>query len=152
MKWALSRQHHGKRGENMADVGPTELMHNVMELDQQNFAETIRNKDKLVVVEFYLPECPHYQKMAPIYEDLSREMADEAVFTRIHARDNWDLASQYGIQGTPTFKMFCRDQLLGEVVGETSATVLRNTIKDFIRHQEACASGRNASYELDGYG
>lgn len=132
----------------MVNIGETTIQ-NVIELDRESFVSTIQDKDKLVVVEFYLPECPHCQRMAPIYEDVSRELADRAVFARIHAGRNLDLATQYGVRGTPTFKFFCRDRVLGEVVGETGADALRDAIAEGARRQPDCASGSN-SYRLDG--
>jgi thioredoxin-like negative regulator of GroEL len=91
--------------------------------------------------------------MEPVYEQISQELSDEAVFARVDAQENLDMALQYGVVGTPTFKLFCRDKFLGEIVGETNATVLRNTIKDMIRHQAACAlRTKRVTYEQDGYG
>ena len=71
-------------------------------------------------------------------ESLAHELSEEAVFAKVDAQANMDMALQYGVVGTPTFKLFCRDRFLGEIIGETNATVLRNTIKDMIRHQAAC--------------
>jgi thioredoxin-like negative regulator of GroEL len=106
-----------------------------------------------VVVEFYMEGCEVCQAMEPVYEQLSHELSEEAVFAKVDAQVNLDMALQYGVVGTPTFKLFCRDKFLGEIVGETNATVLRNTIKDMIRHQAACTvRSRRTTYEQDGYG
>ena len=135
------------------DVNPLILNKGVMELDQMSFQQLVSATDKLIIVEFYLPDCPVCQAMDPVYESLSHELSEEAVFGKIDAQVNLDLALQYGVVGTPTFKLFCRDRFLGEIVGETNATVLRNTIKDMIRHQSACAiRSKKQTYEMDGYG
>jgi thioredoxin 1 len=127
-------------------------MTGIMELNEQNFEQLLKTTDKLIIVEFYQFDCPFCAEIAPVYEEMSKQMAEDAVFTRVDTVGNMDLATQFGIVGTPTFKMFCKDKLVGEVFGQTNATALRNTIKDAIRHQAVCAAKRKMTFELDGYG
>lgn len=135
------------------DIGSMIMNKGVLELDHMSFKQLVSNTDKLVVVEFYLDTCEACQAMEPVLESLSQELAEEAVFAKVDAQVNLDMALQYGVVGTPTFKLFCRDKFLGEIVGVTNATVLRNTIRDMIRHQAACGvRTRKVPYELDGYG
>jgi thiol-disulfide isomerase/thioredoxin len=135
------------------DINSPILSKGVVELDHLSFQQLMGSTDKLVIVEFYLTDCPVCQAMEPVYEALSEELAEEAVFGKIDAQVNLDLALQYGVVGTPTYKLFCKDKFLGEIVGETNATVLRNTIRDMIRHQAACSlRSKKVNYELDGYG
>ncbi len=124
----------------------------VQEIDEMKFDRLVKESGRLVVVEFYLTTCPHCAEIAPIYEEISKEMRDQAIFTKIDAQANIRLSSRFGIVGTPTFKFFCKDQLIGELVGAVNATVLRNTIRDIIRHQISCSTDRKMVYELDGYG
>lgn len=129
------------------------LSEKIIDLDEATFETMIKSTDKLIIVEFYMENCPYCQTIAPIYESLSKELGEDAVFTRVDADSHGSLAVRYGIVGTPTFKFFCRDQMIGEVLGETNETVLRNTIKDAIRHQTACSlKAKNSTYEIDGYG
>ena len=80
-------------------------------------------------------------------------MGREALFTRVNAATHSSLAARFGIMGVPTIKFFCRGRPIGDIVGEVNATVLRNTIKDFIRHRTECVSRSTAIWtEMDGYG
>ncbi len=124
----------------------------VREIDEMEFERLTKESSKLVVVEFYLTTCPHCVEIAPVYEEISQELRDEAIFTKIDAQANMRLSSRFGIIGTPTFKFFCKEQQIGELVGAVNGTVLRNTIRDIMRHQIACAAGRKMVYEMDGYG
>jgi thioredoxin 1 len=129
------------------------IFRGIMELDHRSFKEVVERTDKLIIVEFYMPGCEVCQAMAPIYQQISEELSDQATFARVDAENNLDLALRYGVTGTPTYKLFCRGKFLGEIVGETNATVLRNTINDMIRHQAGCSSPTSKMpYELDGYG
>jgi thioredoxin 1 len=135
------------------DVPRAVMSKGVKQIDHRSFENLIKSTDKLVIVEFYSDSCEICQAIAPVYEQLSEELADDVVFTKVDAEENLDMALQYGVVGTPTFKLFCRDRFLGEIVGETNETVLRNTIKDMIRHRAGCSPGsKNRTFELDGYG
>ena len=125
----------------------------IKELTDASFFKLVKDTDKFIVVMFYTTTCPNCRAITPVYEELSQELNREAIFTRVNAQNNAGLASQYGILGVPTFKFFCKGQPIGEIVGAINATILRNTIKDLIRHKNECASKTTKlSWEMDGYG
>jgi thiol-disulfide isomerase/thioredoxin len=126
---------------------------NIKELDDKTFDETLKSTDKLVIVEFYTNTCPNCLAIAPVYEELSKELSEDAVFAQLNAQKNMAIAARYGIMATPTFKFFCKNGPIGELVGAIHATVLRNTIKDLIRHRTECVlKSTRISYEMNGYG
>ena len=125
----------------------------VQELDPGSFGKALEGGDRLVVVEFYTDTCVNCAALKPVYEALSAEMGAEASFARVNAASNPSLASSFGIMGVPTIKFFCRGRPIGDIVGEVNATVLRNTIKDFIKHRLECVSKSSVlRTEMDGYG
>jgi len=126
---------------------------NVQELDPASFGKALDLGDRLVIVEFYTSTCSNCAALAPVYEALSVEMGREASFTRMNAASNPAIAASFGIMGVPTIKFFCRGRPIGDIVGEVNATLLRNTIKDFIRHRAECVSKSTMlGPEMDGYG
>jgi len=115
--------------------------------------ETLKSTEALIVVEFYSPNCGNCVAIAPVYEKLSEEFQKNATFTKINAPLNMDLAYHYGVMATPTFKFFCKGRPIAELVGEVNETLLRNTIKDLIRHRNECVSkSTRLVFEIDGYG
>jgi len=128
-------------------------MGNVLELDPSSFGKALEDGDRLVVVEFYTTTCSNCAALAPVYDALSGELGREASFCRVNAATHTALAAQFGIMGVPTIKFFCRGRPIGDIVGEVNATVLRNTVKDFIRHRLECVSKSTVLRpEIDGYG
>ena len=126
---------------------------NVRELDPSSFGKALEADDRLVVLEFYTTTCSNCAALAPVYEALSAEMGREASFARINAAAHPAVAARFGILGVPTIKFFCRGRPIGDIVGEVNATVLRNTIKDFIKHRVECVSKSSIlRLEMDGYG
>jgi thiol-disulfide isomerase/thioredoxin len=124
-----------------------------VELDTGGLDGVLASGDRLVILEFYTDDCAFCAAVAPVYEQLSNELAAEAVFTRINAARHAELALRFGVRGTPTFKFFCRGRPIGDIVGELNITLLRNSIKDFIRHRLECVSKSTPlATELDGYG
>jgi len=124
----------------------------VQDLDRLSLEELLRTTEKVVVVEFYLTNCPTCQQLASTLEELSRELKEEAVFTKVNAEENLDLALQRGVMVTPTIQLFCGQRFLGEIVGDTNATIIRNTVRDVIRHRSYPSPGGRIDYEPDGYG
>lgn len=124
----------------------------IKELNSKDFAEVIKESKKLVIVEFYSKSCGQCQAIAPTYQELSEELLDFAKFTQVDVVTNTQLSQEMGVMGTPTFKFFCAGRAIGEIVGAVNATLLRNTIKDMVRHKNECISKSTPiNYEMDGY-
>jgi thioredoxin-like negative regulator of GroEL len=126
---------------------------NIIEMDDGSFDDTVNQSDKLIIVEFYTTACPNCAAIAPVYAKMSLELEKEAVFARINVEINTKVATRYGIMGVPTFKFFCKNQPIGGIVGSINATMLRNTIKDYVRHRLECVNKSTPMiFEMDGYG
>jgi thioredoxin-like negative regulator of GroEL len=126
---------------------------NIIEMDDGSFDDTVNQSDKLIIVEFYTTTCPNCAAIAPVYAKMSLELEKEAVFARINVEINTKVATRYGIMGVPTFKFFCKNQPIGGIVGSINATMLRNTIKDYVRHRLECVNKSTPMiFEMDGYG
>lgn len=125
----------------------------ITELDSAGFDKTLKGTDQLIIVEFYTTTCPSCRAIEPVYLELAKELGKDAVFAKSNIQLNMDLGARFGIMGVPTFKFFCKEKPVGEIVGSINATILRNTIKDFIKHKTECATkSTRISYEMDGYG
>jgi thioredoxin len=124
----------------------------IRDINEALFNDMMKRTDKVVVVEFWSPGCSVCKDVAPAYEQVAQEMEEEATFVRINTDGNVQMAQRLGVSGTPTFMFFCRQGKLGEVVGFTSATLLRNTIRDSMRYNPICPGKKRLHYEMDGYG
>ena len=124
----------------------------VREIYEHEFDELLANTDKLVVVEFYTTTCPSCAALEPIYNEVARSLGEDAIFTKVDVNKNMQLALRFGIMGTPTIKFFCDSRPISEMVGETNATILANTVKDLIKHRNECVASSTAiRYDIDGY-
>ncbi|XP_042904758.1 protein disulfide-isomerase A3 [Parasteatoda tepidariorum] len=68
----------------------------------RNFQELVIDSDKDVLIEFYAPWCGHCKKLAPTYEELGKELANEDVLiVKMDATAN-DVPPSFEVHGFPT--------------------------------------------------
>jgi len=68
----------------------------------KNFDELVNNADKDVLIEFYAPWCGHCKKLAPVFEELGRELEGEDVLiVKMDATAN-DVPDNFKVRGFPT--------------------------------------------------
>ena len=123
----------------------------VIDVDEHTFLNMSGKVDKLIVVEFWSPTCPVCRDVAPIYEAVSHEMSEEALFCRMNTMANATLPESLRVIATPTFMCFCHDRQIGPMAGMVNHTSLRHTMRDEIHHNEGRASAsRQIAYDQDG--
>jgi thioredoxin 1 len=76
----------------------------VLELNEQNFEETILNND-FVVIDFWAPWCGPCRGFAPVYEAASEKHAG-ITFTKVNTEEQQSLAAHFQIRSIPTLMIF----------------------------------------------
>jgi thioredoxin 1 len=108
-------------------TAPTSVKSNVIDLTEADFDDSVHKND-LVVVMFCQPECPHCMRMEPIYQELSTEMVDRALFCRVNILTNVGLRRKYEVTGTPRFVLIKHGSVVGSVRGECTKELLRDEL------------------------
>lgn len=80
-----------------------------IDLNQQNFAETVNNKD-MVIVDFWAPWCGPCRSFAPVYEQISERYPD-ITFAKVNTEDEQALGGHFQIRSIPTLMIF-REQII----------------------------------------
>lgn len=114
----------------------------IVEVNAANWKEKILESKKLVLVEFWHPQCPHCKVIEPVYIELSKEYADKLKFTKFNVlenQENQELAAKYGVMGTPTLKFFCQGRPVQDIVGVLPKNYLRQAIEFAIKKHRECA-------------
>merc|ERR1711920_32933 len=79
----------------------------VVKLTDSNFKSEVYGSDELWMVEFYAPWCGHCKQLEPEWHAAGASLMGSGVkFGAVDATSEKQLASEFGIQGFPTIKVF----------------------------------------------
>ena len=88
-----------------------------LELNAQNFADTVKNNE-VVVVDFWAPWCGPCRMIAPIIEELSEEFKDKGVVVgKVNTDEAPEIAGQFGIRSIPTVIFFKNGEAADAMIG-----------------------------------
>ena len=104
-------------------------MTKILNLDKSNFSTTIHNENKLVLVDFWAEWCAPCKMLAPILEEISKDLGEKILICKVNLDENQDLASDFSIKSIPTLLLFENGKLKDTKVGLLSKIDLLNWIK-----------------------
>ena len=85
----------------------------VKELNWESFKDL--DKKGVVVLKAWADWCGPCQMMAPVIDDLSKDMGDKASVGKLNVDDSRVKASEFGVMSIPTIKIF-KDGKMGYFV------------------------------------
>jgi thioredoxin 1 len=98
---------------------PGQTADTIVTLSHADFRERVLEGDGPIVVEFMSLTCSHCQAIAPVLQQVADKLRESEQIFRVDIDAEPDLASNFGIDGTPTLVLFDEGQEVGRVVGPT---------------------------------
>ncbi|MEK6955763.1 MAG: thioredoxin domain-containing protein, partial [Nanoarchaeota archaeon] len=92
---------------------------------------SMQNNHNFIANGFLAHNCGPCKAMAPLFEELSKEMKD-VKFAKINVDDHPELASTYGVMGIPNFVVFKDGDVLGNIVGSMPKSSFKDELKKLI--------------------
>lgn len=89
-----------------------------------NFEEVVLKSDKPVLVDFYADWCGPCKMIAPILEEVAKEVGEEAVIAKLNVDENPLTARSFMVMSIPTMIMFKNAEQVEKVVGLRPQNVL----------------------------
>ncbi len=110
MAFAGCAQQSGKSTEVASKDG-------IKHLNVQTFAE--QTKSGVTLVDFWAPWCPPCRMMAPVLEDVAKEVNGKVTVAKVNVdvEQNKQLAAQFQISGIPTLILFKDGKEINRFVG-----------------------------------
>lgn len=98
----------------------------VITLTEQNFAQ--KTKGKLVLVDFWADWCAPCRMMAPVLNDVARELNGDSYVGKVDVEKYQSLAGKYKVRSIPTLILFKNGVEVNRFVGIKSRDFLMKEI------------------------
>lgn len=91
----------------------------VLNLTDETFDSTVADKEKTFFIKFYAPWCGHCKRLAPTWEELSEELANDSkiVIAHVDCTAAKDTCTKAEIRGYPTLEVFHNGKRLDKYQG-----------------------------------
>lgn len=77
-----------------------------IKLSSENFEKEVLKSEKPMLVDFYADWCGPCNAMAPVIEELAKELDGKAKVGKINVDENSDIAVEYNVMSIPTLIIF----------------------------------------------
>ena len=91
----------------------------IIHTTDENFAEIIKS-EKPVLCDFWASWCSPCKMIAPMLEEISKEMGDKITIAKHNIDDEPGVPVKYGVRGIPTLMIFSNSELRDTKVGATT--------------------------------
>ncbi|MEK9160040.1 MAG: thioredoxin [Patescibacteria group bacterium] len=98
----------------------------------QNFADEVLKSKLPVLVDFYAEWCGPCKMIAPLVEELAKEMGEKALIVKLDVDASMDTAQTYGVMSIPTLIFFKDGKEVDRMVGAMPKDTMEETLKRFM--------------------
>ena len=76
--------------------------------------------------------------LEPVYQEVAREFSDRMKFVKVNILSDSEIATRYGVMGTPTIKFLCTGRPVGEHIGFAAKDLLKAKVDEVIKYHKTC--------------
>jgi thioredoxin 1 len=113
----------------------------IVDLTISNWDDEVLHSDTLVLIDFWHNRCGWCLRLEPIYQLVAKKYQNKMKFTKFNVLENLEnqqLASKYGVMGTPTLMFFCKTRSVSVLVGFQPQDRLIQQIEDMLNQHQEC--------------
>ena len=101
----------------------------VLTFTTENFEKEVLQSKVPVLVEFWATWCGPCSRVAPILEDLDKDVAELAKVGKLDVDEEYEVADQFGIMSIPTLIVFKDGKVHQSTIGVQSKETLRKLLE-----------------------
>ena len=106
-------------------------MSNTIELNKENFSETVGSTNP-VLVDYWAEWCGPCKMVAPILEEVAVDLSDKLTVGKVDVDENQELAAQFNIMSIPTLVLFKDGEVIDQAIGALSKAQLLSFLEQHI--------------------
>ncbi len=104
----------------------------IVSITEANLKKEIEESTHPVIIDVYATWCGPCQQMAPIFDELEKEMGDSYKFAKINVDEARELSIKLGVTSVPTFIFMKNNEVKGKEVGYISKDDLKAKIQELL--------------------
>jgi thioredoxin 1 len=101
-------------------------------ITKENVEQEIAKALLPVVLDVYATWCGPCQQMAPIFDELEKEIGDKVKFAKLNVDEARELSIQYGVTSVPTFVFIKNNEIKHKETGYMNKDDLKAKIEEFV--------------------
>ncbi|MBF0312365.1 MAG: thioredoxin [Oligoflexia bacterium] len=105
-------------------------MSGLQQVDNASFDSVVLKSSNPVLVDFWAEWCGPCRAIAPILEEISKEMGATVNIVKVNVDQSPELATKYGIRGIPTLIFFKNGQIKKTLVGNQGKGEIVKTLQE----------------------
>lgn len=86
-------------------------------ITSKDFQARVLDADKPVLVDFFATWCGPCKRVAPLLDEISKEMAGKAYVYKVDIDASPDLAANYRVNSVPTMILFDKGAIKNKIMG-----------------------------------
>ena len=100
-----------------------------LQVSDATFEDEILKSDIPAMVDFWAAWCGPCRAIAPVVEELARDYQGKVKVAKMNVDENAKTPAKYGIRAIPTLIIFKGGQVLQQVTGAVSRSLIESALK-----------------------
>ena len=104
----------------------------VLQLSDSDFKSQVLDSDVPALVDFYTTWCGPCKILAPIVEEIAKDYDGKLKVAKVNVEEAASVATKYSIMSVPTIIIFKKGQVVEQISGVVSKSVLKKKVDAII--------------------